>query len=250
MLRTIIAAVLVTLLVILAGPVLLLYTWISSNPKLLYKIGVGGCYAIARAVGVRDRVERCERVPPGTVLFLANHTSFVDAVPIVHALPRRVAILAKKSLFELPIVGWAFKLAGFVPVDRSDRESAIASVEVAAQHLRRGTSFLAYPEGTRSYDGRLLPFKKGIFVMAIRAGATIVPMVAIGAHRVLPKKSLRIVPGEVVVRFGEPISAAQYSVEQREDLSRRVREAMAALLPPDQQPHEPAAGSVNSRVIQ
>ena len=236
MIRTAIAAILLSLFILIAGPLLLLYTWIVNHPNAIYRIGLEGCYLIARTVGMRERVEGLEKIPPRTVLFMANHTSFVDAVPVVHAIPRRVAILAKKSLFELPIVGWAFKMAGFVPVDRSNREAAIASVEIAAARLKSGVSFLAYPEGTRSYDGRLLPFKKGVFVMAITAGATIVPMVAIGVHRIMPKRSLKIRPGEVVIRFGDPIGTAGYTIDQREALSDRVRSAMAALLPPDQQP--------------
>lgn len=236
MIRTAIVAILLSLFILIAGPLLLLYTWVVNNPNAIYRIGLEGCYLIARTVGMQERVEGLEKIPTRTVLFMANHTSFVDAVPVVHAIPRRVAILAKKSLFELPIVGWAFKMAGFVPVDRSNREAAIASVEVAASRLKSGVSFLAYPEGTRSYDGRLLPFKKGVFVMAIAAGATIVPMAAIGVHRIMPKKSLKIRPGEVVVRFGDPIETAGFTVDQREALSDRVRAAMAALLPPDQQP--------------
>ncbi len=156
-------------------------------------------------MGLRTQVEGREKIPAGTVLFLANHTSFIDPVPIVHALPKRVAILAKASLFKIPVVGWAFRLAGFVPVNRSDRESAIESVELAAERIKAGTSFLAYPEGTRSYDGRLLPFKRGVFVMAIRSGVPIVPMVAIGVNRLMPKGTWKIKPGHVLVRFGEPI---------------------------------------------
>lgn len=243
MIRTIFVAVALPIFILLVGPPLLIYTWLSNDPKAIYCIGLGGCYWIARAVGMRERVEGAEKIPPRTVFFMANHSSFVDAVPVVHAIPRRVAILAKKSLFELPIIGWAFKMAGFVPVDRSNRESAIASVEFAAARLKSGVSFLAYPEGTRSYDGRLLPFKKGVFVMAIAAGATIVPMVAIGVHRVMPKKSMKIRPGEVLVRFGDPIESSGYTVDDRETLANRVRAAMIALLPPDQQPLESGSQS-------
>ena len=236
MIRTAIVAILLPLFILVVGPPLLVYTWLRKDADAIYRVGLEGCYVIGRIAGMRERIEGAEKIPPRTVFFMANHTSFVDAVPVVHAIPRRVSILAKKSLFELPIVGWAFKMAGFVPVDRSNRESAIASVERAAQHLKNGASFLAFPEGTRSYDGRLLPFKKGVFVMAITAGATIVPMVAIGVHRIMPKKSLKIRSGEVVVRFGDPIESTAYTVDQRDALSGRVRAAMAALLPQDQQP--------------
>jgi 1-acyl-sn-glycerol-3-phosphate acyltransferase len=124
----------------------------------------------------------------------------------------------------------------FIPVNRSVRDSAIASVEKAAEAMKQGQSFLIYPEGTRSPDGRLQEFKKGAVVMAIKAGVPIVPMVCSGAHRIMGKKSLVIHPGEIVVEFLEPIDAAQYSFEEREALNQKVHDAMAAALPPDQRP--------------
>lgn len=240
MIRTAIVAIFLTLFTLIAGPIMLLFTFIVRNPGPIYWVGTRGVFFIAWLVGVRLEIEGREKVPAEPVLFLANHTSYVDAAPIVEALPRRVAILAKKSLFQMPVIGWAFRMAGFVPVDRKNRETAIESVNRAAEKLKGGTSFLAFPEGTRSYDGRLLPFKKGVFMMAINAGATIVPMVASGVHLILPKKSLRIHPGRVVVRFGDPVNASEYSAEQRNQLSERVRNAMIAMLPPDQKPLDAA----------
>jgi 1-acyl-sn-glycerol-3-phosphate acyltransferase len=238
MIRTAIVAVFLTLFTLAVGPILLLYTAITGNPNVMFRVGVSGVYFISYIVGLRLRIEGREKVPQGVCLFLANHTSFVDPVAIVWAIPRRISILLKKSLFSIPIVGWAFRLAGFVPVDRSNRDAAIASVKLAAERIKQGNSFLAYPEGTRSYDGRLLPFKKGVFAMAIQAGALVVPMALAGAHRIAPKKSLRICPGQVVLRFGDPIDASEYTIEERDALSDRVRAAMAALLPPDQQPFD------------
>jgi 1-acyl-sn-glycerol-3-phosphate acyltransferase len=236
MLRTAIAAIALTLFILLAGPFLLLHAWITGRPDMLYRVGSQGVILIARAAGLRTRIEGLEKIPPGVVLFMANHTSFIDPVPIVQAIPRRIAILAKVSLFRLPVIGWAFRLAGFVPVNRTDRESAIESVELAVKKIKSGASFLAYPEGTRSYDGRLLPFKRGVFVMAISSGVPIVPMVAIGVHRLMPKGAWRIKPGEVLVRFGDPIETSHHSPEDRATLAEQVRMAMASLLPPDQQP--------------
>jgi 1-acyl-sn-glycerol-3-phosphate acyltransferase len=147
-----------------------------------------------------------------------------------------VAILLKESLYKYPIAGQAFTLAGFVPVNRSDRESAILSVEKATASLRAGQSFLIYPEGTRSPDGRLQSFKKGAVVMAIKADVPIVPVACSGAHRVMRKRSLRIHPGEILVEFLEPIEVSKYSFDERDELNDRVHDAMAAGLPPDQRP--------------
>ena len=133
-------------------------------------------------------------------------------------------------------MGQAFQLARFIPVERSKRESAIASLEKGVEAMREGQSFLIYPEGTRSPDGRLQQFKKGAVVMAIRAGVPIVPVACSGAHRIMEKRSLVIHPGEILVEFLEPVDASHYTFEQREELNRIVHDAMAAGLPPDQRP--------------
>jgi 1-acyl-sn-glycerol-3-phosphate acyltransferase len=236
MLRAIFICIFLPLYALLAGPPLLLYTLISRNPNLLYAAGVGGILFLMRMVGVKVRIRGRERVPAGACLFVANHTSSADAPAVVGAIPRRVAILLKASLFKWPIAGQAFTLAGFIPVNRHERDSAIASVEKATQSLRAGQSFLIYPEGTRSPDGRLQAFKKGAVVMAIKAGVPIVPVACSGAHKVMRKRSLKIYPGEILVEFLEPIDASKYSFEERDTLNDRVHDAMAAGLPPDQRP--------------
>ena len=236
MLRTLFIGVFLSLYIIVAGIPLLLYTVISKNPDTLYWAGVRGVMFFVRTVGVRARVAGTERIPSGTCLFIANHTSTVDAPAVVGAIPRRIAILLKQSLFRYPIVGQAFHLAHFIPVDRSKQESAIASLEKAIAAMRGGQSFLIYPEGTRSLDGRLQEFKKGAVVMAIKAGVPIVPIACSGAHRIMRKRSLEIHPGEILVEFLAPIDASQYRFEEREQLNAAVHDALAAGLPPDQRP--------------
>jgi 1-acyl-sn-glycerol-3-phosphate acyltransferase len=236
MFRALFICIFLPLYSLLAGPPLLLYTLISRNPSPLYWGGVKGVMFLVRAVGIKVRIAGQQRIPVGACLFVANHTSSADAPAIVGAIPRRVAILLKESLFKWPIAGQAFALAGFIPVDRRDRESAIASVEKATESLRRGQSFLIYPEGTRSPDGRLQTFKKGAVVMAIKAEVPIVPVVCSGAHRVMRKRSLKIYPGEIVVEFLDPIDPSKYSFDERDELNDKVHDAMAAALPPDQRP--------------
>ncbi len=236
MFRAIFICIFLPLYMLVAGPPLLLYTLISRNPNPLYWGGVKGVVFLLRVVGVKVRIAGRERVPAGACLFVANHTSSADAPAVVVAIPRRVAILLKESLFKWPIAGQAFALAGFIPVNRSERESAVASVEKATQSLRGGQSFLIYPEGTRSPDGRLQNFKKGAVVMAIKAGVPIVPIACSGAHKVMRKGSLRIYPGEILVEFLEPVDASGYSFEERDALNDRVHDALAAGLPPDQRP--------------
>jgi 1-acyl-sn-glycerol-3-phosphate acyltransferase len=236
MLRTLFIGIFLTLYILIVGPPLLVYTWITRNPDPIYWAGVKGVMFFVRAVGVGVRVRGLERIPAGVCLFVANHTSSADAPAVVGAIPRRIAILLKESLFKWPIVGQVFLSAHFIPVNRSSRESAISSVEKATEALKAGQSFLIYPEGTRSPDGRLQEFKKGAVVMAIKAGVPIVPMACSGAHRVMEKHSMVIHPGEILVEFLEPIDASRYSLEERDELNEVVRKAMAAGLPPDQRP--------------
>src|SRR6201981_2711772 len=236
MLRTLFIGVFLSLYIILAGIPLLIYTVISKNPGALYWAGVRGVMFFVRAVGVRVRVAGTERIPPGTCLFVANHTSSADAPAVVGAIPRRIAILLKRSLFKYPIVGQAFHLAQFIPVDRADRDSAIVSLERATEAIKSGQSFLIYPEGTRSPDGRLQEFKKGTAVMAIKAGVPLVPIACSNAHRIMKKRELKIYPGEILVEFLSPIDSTQYTLDQREDLNQRLHDELAAGLPPDQRP--------------
>jgi len=236
MLRTIFVAVFLSVYILIVGPPLLVYTVITGNPDPIYWAGIKGVMFFVRAVGVRVRVQGLERIPPGTCLFAANHTSSADAPAVVSAIPRRIAILLKESLFKWPIVGQAFLSAHFIPVNRNVHEAALASVEKATEALRAGQSFLIYPEGTRSPDGRLQRFKKGAVMMAIKAGVAIVPIACSGAQKIMEKKSLVMNPGEIVVEFLEPIDASKYSLEERETLNERIRAALAAALPPEQRP--------------
>ncbi|HKW64611.1 MAG TPA: lysophospholipid acyltransferase family protein [Candidatus Acidoferrum sp.] len=236
MLRTLFIAIFLSVYILIVGPPLLLYTLVTKDPDPIYWGGVKGVMFFVSAVGVRVRVKSIERIPPGVCLFAANHTSSADAPAIVGAIPRRVAILLKESLFQWPIVGAAFRSAHFIPVNRTARDSAIASVERATEAMKAGQSFLIYPEGTRSPDGRLQEFKKGAVVMAIKAGVPIVPMVCSGAHHIMGKRSLVIRPGEIVVEFLEPIDASQYALDERDVLNKVVHDAMAGALPEDQKP--------------
>ncbi|MDP9338726.1 MAG: 1-acyl-sn-glycerol-3-phosphate acyltransferase [Acidobacteriota bacterium] len=235
MIRTILVGVFLSIYILLVGPALLIYTLLTQDPEPIYSAGIGGVMFFVRAAGVRVRVAGTERIPAGACLFAANHTSTLDAPAVVGAIPRRIAILLKESLFRFPIVGQAFRLAGFIPVERG-HESAMVSLEKATAALRAGQSFLIYPEGTRSEDGRLQRFKKGAVVMAIKAGAPIVPVACSGAHLLMKKRSLVLHSGEILVEFLQPIDSSRYSHESRDTLNDLVHETLAAGLPPDQRP--------------
>ncbi|MBI3404486.1 MAG: 1-acyl-sn-glycerol-3-phosphate acyltransferase [Acidobacteria bacterium] len=236
MIRTALVGIFLGLYILLLGPPFILHCLITRDANLLFRIGVAGARFALRLIGVRIRAEGTENIPPCVCLFVGNHTSNLDPPAVVSAIPRRVSMLGKKEVWKVPIFGRALDLARFVPVDRSNRDAARISGEKAAQYLREGVSFLIFPEGTRSPDGRLRPFKRGTFAIAIRAGVSVVPVSVAGAQRLMAKGSFAIRPGEVVVHFHPAINAKEYSIEHRDALARRSHDVVASGLPEDQRP--------------
>lgn len=239
MIRSLILFVYYALGLTLVLPWFILWTLITGKPDAMYTMAMGTVSSGLKLIGVRVRLEGLENIPPSVCVFAANHISTIDPLAFIPAIPRRIAILVKKELFRIPFLGAAMSLADFVAVDRADREAAAASVDLAVERLKHGRSFAVYPEGTRSPDGRLRPFKKGTFVMAIQAGVPVLPVSISGAQEIMPKGDWKIRGGEVVVRFGPPVNAADYTLEARGDLLDRVHSLVAAGLPPDQQPLPP-----------
>jgi len=179
------------------------------------------------------RVRRRSIMPPGfeaptPCVFVANHQSLFDIPALVLAVPADFRIVAKRELLYVPIFGWALWLAGFIFIDRSDRDKAIRRLEAGARRIRRGGSIVVFAEGTRSPDGRLLPFKKGGFILAIQAGVPIVPVSIRGGREVLPKGSLRVSPGRIDVIFGAPVATSGYTMADKERLIDLVRDRIDA----------------------
>jgi 1-acyl-sn-glycerol-3-phosphate acyltransferase len=236
MIRTILALVFFALYCVFVGLPVMLFTLLTGSKETLFRMGQFCGVSTLRIAGVRTRAEGLENIPEGTCLFAANHASNTDPPAIVGVIPRRVAIILKKSLLTIPIVGPAFRMGDFVPLDRENAENALGSIQLAVKRAKTGLSFLAFPEGTRSRDGRLQPFKQGVFRMAIEAGIPIVPVACAGAHRILPRDSFAIRPGEMVVRFCPAIVASEFQLSEKGELARRVHAAIAEALPPDQRP--------------
>ena len=236
MIRTIAVMLYVLPALVFVLPLLILWTLITGDANFMYWVFIGALRVTMRIAGIHIRVEGTENIPPGVCVFASNHASNIDPVALVPNIPRRVALLAKKEVFSVPILSKALHLAKLVPVDRADKEAAAESVDTALKYLKEGLSFCVYPEGTRSPDGRLLPFKKGTFVMAIRAGVPVVPVSLAGTQRLMRKGDWTLHPGEVVVCFGAPVNAGEYSPDQRDVLRKRVQDLVAAGLPEDQKP--------------
>ena len=249
MIRTILLGSYLGLCILLILPWLVLWSVITGNPDLMYSLAMKAVRAGNRLFGIRVHIEGLHNVPPGACVFLANHVSNVDALAFIPSIPRRVAILIKHELMRIPILAAAMRAAQFIEVDRSDREAAAASVDLAVKCLKAGVSFAIFAEGTRSPDGRLRPFKRGGFTMAIEAGAPIVPVSIAGTQRVLPKGDWKCRSGDVTVRYGPAVDASSYTMERRGELVARVESLVAAGLPPEQRPLEksPETGVAASR---
>jgi 1-acyl-sn-glycerol-3-phosphate acyltransferase len=179
---------------------------------------------------IRLRVEGAERVPRDTpVVFMSNHESWLDIPALLAAIPVQVRFLAKKSLFSWPFFGWAIAAMGFIPVDRENRRTAIKSFEEAAARIRTGRSVLIFPEETRTIDGNLLPFQRGGFLIALKAGIAIVPVGLQGPRQCLPKHSYLVRPGTITVRFGSAIPTAGHGVTEKGELMAEVRRVVEEL---------------------
>jgi 1-acyl-sn-glycerol-3-phosphate acyltransferase len=204
---------------------------VTGNVMPLYNVAqfiVRTGYALAR---IDVQVEGREVVPVKTAcIFMANHISNLDPPALLPNIPGRTSAFVKESLTRIPIFGFALRLAEFVPVDRSgDRESAQESVAAARRILAKGLHITTFVEGTRSPDGRMLPFKKGPFYLAKETGAPCIPVSIWGTETMMAKGSLRIRPGTAHVVFHRPLNPGDY--ETREDLMAAVREAIASGLP-------------------
>src|SRR5918996_1693741 len=218
--RSVLTYIAVSLYVLLAGPPVLLIAILFRQVPFLYRVGRGGVRLGMFLSGVQLRVEGAEHIQHDrAAVYAVNHTSNVEP-PILfealHSIFPRLRVLYKAELRRLPVLVRAFDLAGFVPLERGNREQSLPAIEGAADALRDGNSFLIFPEGTRSRTGALLPFKKGGFIMAIKAQAPIVPVAIAGARKAMRKGSPWIRPVTIHVRLAQPIETAGLTLDDRD----------------------------------
>lgn len=201
---------------------------------------------VIRMGGVRVQVEGEENAPTDQPrIYVSNHQSWFDVWALAAGLPGHYRFVAKKELARFPIFGRAWKVAGHVCVDRSDRGAAARSLEDAGRLIRSdGSGVIIFAEGTRSRTGKLQPFKKGAFMLALHTGVDIIPVALVGSRAVQPKGEWRVRPGTITIRIGKPIPTAEYSLDTRDLMMARTREAIEALLSGQS---ERPAGAVVSR---
>ncbi|MGH9349474.1 MAG: lysophospholipid acyltransferase family protein [Vicinamibacterales bacterium] len=184
-----------------------------------------------RVLGVRVRVVGAERLEEGRAyVYMSNHVTSIDHLIALAYLPGYLVGLEKVEALRVPIYGWAARRWGQVHIDRSDSERAIESCRVIEKRLASGVSIALYPEGTRSHDGRLQPFKKGVFHIAVDTRATVVPIALKGLHRLIPRGSALVRAGKVELCIGAPIAAPEPGPEAVAQLSQQVRAALLARL--------------------
>ena len=221
-------------ILILGFPAAILFIpWamITGNATPLYNVAQKIVRLAFRLAGIRVETIGLERVPAHTAcIFMANHVSNLDPPALIPRIPGRTSAFLKRSLMKIPLLGYGMKLGDFVPVDRDGRvESAIESVNEARRVLEKGIHITTFVEGTRSRDGRMLPFKKGPFYLAMEAGAPCVPVSIHGTESMMSKGSSRVRPGTAYITFHEALDPRKFST--RDELMEAVRIAIASGLP-------------------
>jgi 1-acyl-sn-glycerol-3-phosphate acyltransferase len=229
--RSLATYVAVSLYVLIVAPPGMLLAILFHTKGLLYVLGHAGVRLGLVLSGIRVRLAGAQNVPRNrAAVFCSNHQSNVDPPALFDALHPRMHVLYKAEIDAIPILGRALRLGGFIPIDRRNKEAAVRSIEAGAASIRAGNSFLIFPEGTRSRTAEMLPFKKGGFIMAIKAKAPVVPVAVQGGRAAMHKGSSIIRPATLSIRVGEPIETAGLRLTDRDELIARTRQRIEALL--------------------
>jgi 1-acyl-sn-glycerol-3-phosphate acyltransferase len=203
----------------------------AAAEKLSRRIGRRWAKILLYISGVKIEIIGTENILAGKPLILmANHQSDFDILICMAGIPSDFIWTAKKELFRIPVFGKAMRLSGFIEIDRQDHEKAIKNLDLAAEKLQEGISVASFPEGTRSRNGQLLPFKQGMFYLAIQTGIPIIPVSIIGSGKIMSKKSWQVKRGEIVMVIDKHIETSGYTIETRAPLMEKVRDIIAANL--------------------
>jgi 1-acyl-sn-glycerol-3-phosphate acyltransferase len=243
--RTAWVALCVAVATLILGPAVLIAAPLGAGRGYFDRIARLWSWVIVRTSGVRVEVEGMEHLRrPGPLVVVSNHQSWFDVFSLAMIMPKPFRFVAKRELGGVPVFGPAWRAAGHVSVDRSDRVGAIRALAEAARAVREeDAALVVFPEGTRSPDGRLLPFKKGPFILAVQSGIDIVPVAVCGSREILPKGAWRVRPGRIIVRVGPPVPVAEYDEERRDALILAVRARIETMLTrPADTPVTPVSG--------
>jgi len=210
------------------------WTLMTGNVNFLYRMGMWGAWTGVRIAGIQVQTIGLDKLDPArTYVFMSNHVSNIDPPLLLPLIPRRTSVMAKKELFSYPLLGRTMRFGSLVPVDLGNRDSGIAAVRYASQVIREGINMTIFVEGKRSFDGKLLPFKKGPFYLAEECGVPVVPVTIVGTHSIMPKQRFAITPGKATVIFHDAIEPKDFG--SRECLLQNVRKAIDSGLPQEMQ---------------
>lgn len=217
-------------MIALIGPVGILWTFISGRVDWLYSRAMWAAFTGVRLIGVNVELRGYNDFDhAGTYIYMCNHVSNLDPPIVIPLIPRRTSVLVKKEVFRIPILAQAMRMARFVAVDRRNREAAIASIQAATEVMRAGINMAVFPEGTRSPDGKLQPFKKGPFHLAMESKVPVLPISIYGTETLMGKGTISIKKGTATLVFHAPIYPERFA--DREQLTAAVRTAIASGLP-------------------
>lgn len=212
------------------GFAVMLLAWIGPRGRLTLWLSRVWARIVLLCSGVRVRAHFEVPLPPEeNFVFLANHQSYFDIPALLVTVPNQMRFAAKRSLFKIPLFGWGLAAGGFIPIDRDDKSRARESFQAAVERLKSGISVLFFPEGTRSDDGKLHPFERGGFLLALKSGLPVVPVGIRGARVALPRNRWWVSPARIEIYFGSPIATATLGVKGRAALTAEVRERIVAL---------------------
>jgi 1-acyl-sn-glycerol-3-phosphate acyltransferase len=230
MIRTVIMLLFWALAMPFAALIGFAWAFLTGDIRVLYRMFNWGAYAGVWLTGVRVEIMGRDQFDHSrSYIFMTNHVSNLDPPIQIPLIPRRTSVMVKKELFKTPILGPAMRLASLVPVDRGNREAGIEAVNAAKAVVAQGLNMTIYVEGKRSLDGKLLPFKKGPFYLAMECGVPVIPMTIVGTYYAMPKKRFAIKPGRVKVIFHPPIEPKDFG--SRECLMEKVRAVIESGLP-------------------
>ena len=207
---------------------------ITGDIRPLYRVGMWGARTGVRLAGIRVRIVGLEQLDARrTYVFMSNHVSNIDPPVLLPRIPGRTSVMAKQELFNVPILGKAMRMASLVPVNRGDRDAGVSAVRNATQVVKQGIHMTIFVEGHRSFDGKLLPFKKGPFYLAEECHVPVVPVTISGSHIIMPKGRFAMKGGTVTLIFHQPIEPEEFGT--REALMEKVRAVISSGLPPEYQ---------------
>lgn len=231
MLRTVWTALVAAIVTIPLATVVLVLATFRSHARSIDPVIRLWARLILRAAGIDLRVEGTEIIDPRQrYVLVANHYSYFDIPCIFVAIPQPIRFMAKKSLFSIPFFGWAIGRAGFIPIDRKNRRTAVKSFELAVERIRKGNTVVVFPEEGRSRQREMRPFQRGGYLLALRSGLPLLPVAIQGTFDVYPANATRIKPGPVTVRVGTPIPTEGLTVRDKDRLLEESRDQISRML--------------------